>query len=380
MLETNEFEGMKKIKVIHVIPSLAKGGAERIVLDSCIELSKRKEIEICLVTFYTKNEYFFLSESINHKVIESNVTPSFMGKHKINTAELQNFIEKYQPDIIHLHLFESIMVFSQVTYSQAKYIIHFHNNIPQFSSFDFKQKLTKKIATNLYEKYLVIKKIKKLKTTFIAISQNSFNYITNNVPKYFEKKLLQNAIDLNRFNSNSIAKENRLITIGSLLINKNHQLCIDVVFELHKCGYKIFLDILGDGPEYDVLLKKIKDYKLENFITLYGKVDFPEHYLKQASIYLHTAINEAFGLVLIEAMAAGLPVICTDAGGNRDIIENGKNGFIFKSRNPTEIANKIIELLNNDSKRIEMGNYARQFAQKYDIKNYVDELIKIYKV
>ena len=64
------------MKILQIIPSLAKGGAERIVLDTCIELSKREEIEAKLVTFHDKNAYSFLSEKIEHQIIESQVLPS----------------------------------------------------------------------------------------------------------------------------------------------------------------------------------------------------------------------------------------------------------------------------------------------------------------
>lgn len=64
------------MKILQIIPSLAKGGAERIVLDRCVELSKREGVELELVTFHDTYAYSFLSEKIEHQIIESQVLPS----------------------------------------------------------------------------------------------------------------------------------------------------------------------------------------------------------------------------------------------------------------------------------------------------------------
>ena len=97
------------------------------------------------------------------------------------------------------------------------------------------------------------------------------------------------------------------------------------------------------------------------------------------NLYLHTANYEPFGLVLIEAMACGLPVICTDGKGNRDLIKEGVNGFMVWERDPVMLADKIELLLRNDTLRIEMGKKAHAFAQDFGIKKYVDSLVNLYE-
>jgi spore coat protein SA len=96
-------------------------------------------------------------------------------------------------------------------------------------------------------------------------------------------------------------------------------------------------------------------------------------------MYLHAATYEPFGLVLLEAMAAGLPIVSYDGQGNRDIIEDGKNGFILTSPTPKEFANKIIFLLTNKIEYETMSEYAKLYAKKFDIDNYCINLLTIYQ-
>jgi glycosyltransferase involved in cell wall biosynthesis len=368
-----------KLKIIHVIPSLAKGGAERLVLDTVIALSKINDIEASIITFSPINDFTFLSDSIEYNIIPAKVIPSIKGKTKNDIEKLQSFIEKSKADVIHLHLFESVMVFSQIRYENCKYIIHFHDNMKQFSKLNWMKIRKKEQITNAYERRIVLQKYLQRNTTCIGISYNTYNFIQKNLPLKIKKTILHNGIDTSRFDSKKTIKDPRLITIGSLLKNKNHILIIQIVKILHDKNYKIELDIIGDGPESKYLIEQIKYYNLEKHVHLLGKVDYPESYLTKSSLYIHTALNEAFGLVLIEAMASGLPVICTDAGGNRDIIEHGKNGFIFKNRNPELMANQIIELIENKEQIESIGKYAQQYAQQFDIKNYVNQLIELYR-
>lgn len=91
-----------------------------------------------------------------------------------------------------------------------------------------------------------------------------------------------------------------------------------------------------------------------------------EEYWRSADIFVFPTLNEAFGLVLLEAMEHGLPCIGTDEGGINDIIDNGKTGFIVPSRNVETLSDSIGKLLNDSRMRENMGDCGRHvFAQRY---------------
>ena len=369
------------MKILHIIPNLKKGGAERLVLDICQHLVQKKDIIVKLIIFSEENEYSFLMKGIDVEVIPAKVIPSLIGKPLVEVKQLQNYIDTFQPDIIHSHLFETEMVLAHISLPfKAKRIVHFHDAMPQFRNLNFKTIFNKSLITNYFEKRIVLKSYPK-NTLSICISKNIKDYSETVLPKSIESVLLYNAIALERFNNNHYDNNtfNEIAITGSLVDKKGHDLAIETIRELVNRNIKIHLHILGDGPNKNRLEGLIDELNLQSNITMHGLVDHPEDFLKNCKIYLHTASHEPFGLVLVEAMACGLPVVCTDGKGNRDLIKDGENGFMIWKRNSKLLADKIELLLQNDSLRLEMGNTAKKFAQQFGLEKYIETLLKYYQ-
>ncbi len=371
------------MKILHIIPNLRKGGAERIVINICAEL-KRQGVEVCLVTFSAKNEYAELTKEIQYKVIPSKYVPSITGKPVTQTQELQKFIEEFEPTIIHTHLWQAEIVSRQIYYPKAKWFSHFHDNMPQLKKVFLPRSKTE--ITNLFERKLMLKKYAECQNSFIAISDNAYNYAKAVLPKKHKIHKLDNAIDVDFFRNpskSSLPLENstilKLLTVGSLVNKKNQIFLLQVVAELQKIGICTELNILGDGVNKEMLQKAIIDQGLEKNVFLRGNVEVRDYYWS-ADIYVHSAIYEPFGLVLLEAMAAGLPVVALDGGGNRDIIEQGKNGFIFSEQNAELFAETIKTLWEDSNQYNAISFYAQEFVKKYDIKGYVERLLDVYSI
>jgi glycosyltransferase EpsD len=197
--------------------------------------------------------------------------------------------------------------------------------------------------------------------------------------------LLQNAIDVKRFEKPAefvSTKNNKifeLVSIGRLDKNKNHQFLVDVVKALTNKQIPVHLTIIGDGTERKVLQEKINHLDLANRISLVGIQDNVEEFLWNADLYVHSSLTEGFGLTLLEAMAAGLPVITIDGGGNKNLIRHGENGFIITEQDVSLFSEFINELFQNPTLRELTSNYAKEFANNFDITTYIDQLITIYK-
>ena len=367
------------MKILHIIPNLRKGGAERLVLDICNNLNKQKDCEVTLITFRDDNSYSFLINDLDLKVIQSSVQLSISGKSMIDVQQLQDYIDTFQPDVIHSHLFETEMVLAHISLPiKTKRIVHFHDNIKPFRNLSFNSLLSKSSLTEFFEKRIVLKSYPK-NTTALCISKDTMKFAEQVFPRSISKKLLHNAIDLVRFKPiETQAKSNEITIIGSLVNKKGQQLAIDCIAELKSRGILVHLNVLGEGPNRALLLDQIAHLNLQDSITLHGNVQFPEQFLQKSQIYLHTAIYEPFGLVLIEAMACGLPVICTDGKGNRDLIREGENGFLIWERNSKLLADKIEILLQNDSLRSKMGIASNKFAQEFGLEKYIETLLTYY--
>lgn len=366
------------MKIVHVIPSLLKGGAERIVLDICNELQKMVDVECVLVTFRPDNAYSFLTDRIRWEIIPSTVIPSLKGKNVVEVDALQSFLDTFDPDVIHSHLFEAEIIMSQIQ-SSALRVVHFHDNMRQMKRMSW-GKISKQAITDRYERKLVLDRLKTQRSIVIGISKDSLNYINEHLPEVIERKLLHNAIDSSLFHHPvQSKKEQHIVMIGSLTPLKAQELAIRAVQCLKLRGITPIFDIVGDGSERSKLIDQIADLNLENNVFLLGNLDHPESILKNASVYVHTSKSEAFGLALVEAMAAGLPVICCNGGGNTMLILEGKNGFLIEERNPELIADKLELLLTDEKLRLEMGRQAQEFSKQFDIVPYTQKLISIYK-
>lgn len=374
------------LKVLHIIPSLLKGGAERIVLDMCNELQKNKELLVKIVCFSEQNEYKFLCDDLDIQVCKSIIIPSITGKHLVQIDNLLTLIKNFKPDIIHSHLFEAEIKSRWFIFPEVKYITHCHDNMKQFEVFNYKTLTDKSLLTNYYEKRIVIKRYLKCNNYFIAISKDTEDFFLKALPYSLKKNvlLLHNAIDIERFievfQINYVNKKKyTLVTAGRLVERKNQIFLIDVIRILKEKNYNIHLDILGDGSSRNIIQDRIRNLALENEITLHGNVNNIEDFFKDSFLYLHSAIYEPFGLVLLESMATGLPVICLDGKGNKDIIVEDNNGYLISKSDPNLFADKIIYLIENQEQYQKMRIFANNFAKGYNIKNYVNELIGIYQ-
>lgn len=372
------------MRIVHVIPSLNKGGAERYCADVCAELSGRQEIEVMLLSMSPSNKYSFITDKINYKVCNSRVLPSISGKGEYNTAEYDQIIREFKPNVIHSHLFWAELLTREKPLPEVAYVTHCQNNMPEFSNVEASRMFRKSTWTKQFEKNWIIKRYKACRNNFIVISKDTESYYRKVLPKEIQNiTLLHHAIDFKKFNKVSIdrsadLKEIKLVYVARFAVYKNHQFMVDVVKDLKERGHSVMLDFLGDGECMEDVRSKVKKYNLEKEINFAGIVDDVESYLAKSNVYVHPAYYEPFGLVLIEAMAAGLPVVCLDGKGNRDLIEQNRNGFMVFEQNSQLFADKILEVLNSKENYSKMSKFCVEYARGFDIKSHTDKLINYY--
>ncbi len=370
------------MKILHIIPNLKKGGAERLVLDICNSLKKIQGIKVKLITFEDENQYEYLTTDLDHSVISASVKLSVKGKNKIKVDALQKEINSFKPDIIHTHLFEAEIISRSCYYPKAKWFSHCHSNKEQIRAFGMDTLLKKEKLTNYYEKWYLFKRYRKNGgNNFIAISRDTEKYFKSKVKEYPVTRIT-NAIDYSRFRTDKkIQTENKIkmVNVGSFVPKKNQEFLIEVS-KILKSKHIIFeMRFLGDGQQKTPLEKKARGESLSENVFFHGNVNNVEEYLWDADIYVHSANYEPLGLVLLEAMAAGLPVITLDGKGNRDLIEEGKNGYMISENNPELFANKILQLWNNKNLYRSISDYAKSYAKQFDIHTYTRKLLELYE-
>ncbi len=373
-----------RLRIMHVIRSLEKGGGEKICLDICNELSLRDNVDVMLVSMNPTNHFPELTKNINYTVCNAFVRLSLTGKSEINTDSFLALVNDFKPHVIHSHLFWSELMSRESTLPKIKYVTHCHDNMVQFEPFSLKTLFSKKRFTQFYERLWILNKYKKCDNHFIAISKDTEAYFKRVLPASLRKiKLLPNAINYSVYfdpkqKTIDRSQKIKLINIGRFAVYKNQQFLLSVIKKLLDRGIDVELTFLGDGPEKNNVEEQVKMLGLKNNVFFKGNVSNVSEILHQHHIYVHSSISEAFGLVLLEAMAAGLPVVALDAKGNRDIVINGKNGFLIDLPNSDCFTEKVVELVNTPFLYQQCSSFSKEFSATYDIKNYTDNLIDFY--
>ncbi|MFS0560289.1 N-acetyl-alpha-D-glucosaminyl L-malate synthase BshA [Terribacillus sp. 179-K 1B1 HS] len=120
--------------------------------------------------------------------------------------------------------------------------------------------------------------------------------------------------------------------------------------------------LIGDGPEYSDILRDVQQRGLEDKVLFLGKRNNVAALLNMADIMLLPSEKESFGLVLLEAMACGVPCIGTDVGGIPEVIENGKNGFVAQLGDVKQMADYAMDLLTDEKLWQQFSEAAIQHA------------------
>ena len=214
---------------------------------------------------------------------------------------------------------------------------------------------------------------------------NAFVLVSKDLKKFYEKKVSAKTIYIpNTIDTipNQVSKLNnkRLISVGRLSKEKGYMDLLKVFKLLSSYDSEYTLDIIGDGPEKDSLRDYIKMNKLSSKVKLHGfrRKDYINERLLESSLYIMSSFTESFGIVLLEAMSCGLPCIAfSSAEGAREIIKDGKNGYLIENRSKVVMAKKI-ENYFSDKKIIKsMGKEARNSVKLYTIDNQKNTWIDV---
>ncbi len=229
------------------------------------------------------------------------------------------------------------------------------------------------------------KLFKKILPTFdkiIAVSSgvmNDFNdvYSLNN-----KTSVISNLVDIEKIKnmSNQTMLEEKddkinIISVGRLHHMKGYDRLIDALnkLNLEDCLQNVSVKLYGDGPEYDNLLNKINENKLEKIVFLKGRTNNPYKFIKNSDLFISSSIFEPFGLVIIEALTLGVPVIATKNSATNDLIKNNLDGIIVE--NSTEgIYKGLKDVLTDKNKLLKLKSNAEKFNYESENKKIVKQL------
>ena len=176
----------------------------------------------------------------------------------------------------------------------------------------------------------------------------------------------------------SLEKERKIIlNISRLYEEKGQKYLIDAMKIITEKRKDVLCFIGSSGPLKGKLQKKIDELKLQNCVKLIGFVpdELLPIWMNACDVFVLPSFHESFGIVQIEAMACGKPVVATYNGGSEEIITSEELGYLVEPANPKELEEKILIALDKewDSKKI------RKYAEQFTWENIVREIIKVYE-
>ncbi len=354
---------MKRIKVVIVVPSLVTGGAENVVCQLSKALNKEC-VQIKVICLSVKK-----NTSFEHDLLNSGIDVIYLnnnGKLSLKTMMLLwRFLSKYKPDIIHTHLHASLYAFPWV-YTHKVLLLHTIHSTPKF---EFSSRIIQ-LMNKLY---------KSNKAVPVAISDK----IRLETAKLYSLpinriELIYNPVNINRFKKTETKANNgiKFIHVARLDPQKNQSLLIKAFAIVKKEKADASLVIVGDGELRKELKALVHSLNLEDCVTFTGNIPNVEHYLHDADIFVLSSTNEGLPLSILEAMAAGLPIISTKVGGIEDIIVG--NGILVESGDIQAISNAMLKLSNDNHLRNKMAMASLLQANKYDISIVAKEYERLY--
>ena len=169
-------------------------------------------------------------------------------------------------------------------------------------------------------------------------------------------------------------------TVSFLNPFKNPQTIIQACGLLARRGVSFRLFVAGDGVLRNELESLTQKLEITDRVHWLGHVDDPRALLQESDIFTLASTGEAFGLVLPEAMACGLPVVATRSGGIVEIVDDRVTGLLVPPLNPEALADALQQLIQDTAARTTMGSSGRaRVAQKFTIETVVKGTLKIYE-
>ena len=158
-----------------------------------------------------------------------------------------------------------------------------------------------------------------------------------------------------------------LVTIGNLEAVKNHRFLLHVLAAARQAGYVYSLDVFGEGVERARLLALAGELGLGDHVHLHGFQENVQGRLPGYRVYVHASYSESLPLAVIEAMAAGLPVVAAAAGGVEELFDDPEQGRFWPIDDPDKAADILIDLMESPAELERAGHAAKErFLRDYD--------------
>jgi phosphatidylinositol alpha-mannosyltransferase len=289
-------------------------------------------------------------------------------------AQIHKILNQEKFDVIHLHEpFTPMLCVSMLLLSNCVNVGTFHAcyNKPR-TYWIFKPLLTRWVP-RLHGK--------------IAVSQAALDYASHHLPGDY--RIIPNGIDIERFSANGskpkyLADDKmNILFVGRLEKRKGLSYLISACAKVKQSFPYFRLTVVGPGTRlrggYEEQVKDLGLYENVVFTDFVPDEELPEYY-RSADIFCSPATGgESFGIVLLEAMASGKPVVASNIGGYASVLAHGEDGLLVPPKDDDALAQSLLTLIKDESLRNAMGSKGRIEAEKYSWENVARQVMDFYE-
>jgi glycosyltransferase involved in cell wall biosynthesis len=365
---------IQKIDVLHLIGTLAAGGAERNLyyLAPCMARSKLRYGICCLLR---RGEFADEIESLGVPVFEI----GYRRRYLVRTVlALRKLLKQRNVTVLHTHLYESGFVGRLAGWLAGTPVIITHEH---------GKTLWKKWYHRWFERFAlhftdlriaVSQDIVNLRMRYEATPPSKIRLVYNAVdPRAFEV-----APEVRRVKRTELGIDDSFVvgTVGRLVVAKSYDLLLEVAREICAKRPNVRFVLVGDGPLAGELSQMRDSYNLqERFILLGRRTDIPE-LMAAIDLYIISSRREGLPLALIEAMMSARPIVSTAVGGIPDTLTHSCDGILVEPGNKAALVGAVDALIDNRSRMEVLGQNARKKAiERYSPERVLAELEMIYE-
>lgn len=343
-------------RIMHILTGTKFSGAENVVCQiiSCFRNDPEYEMFFCSPDGQIR-------ESLKERSVR------FSPMKEWTLAEVKRLIHEEKPDIIHAHDMKASF-FAALVCGKTSLITHIHNN-----NFDSRGISLKSL--------LYCYAAKKAKHIFWVSTSAYEGYAFH---KQFENKssILCNVIDseavYRKVDEDSNDYRYDIVYVGRLTYPKNPQRLVKVLAGVAKKFPSVRTAIIGSGDLEAETKLAISEHRVESYVEMLGYISNPYKVMSQAKILIMTSRWEGLPMCALEAMALGIPIVSTPTDGLKEIVEDGKTGYL--SDDDEILINRCADILNDEDLYQRLRQKTLEKATKIlDIKSYKAILGKVYQ-
>ncbi len=358
------------MRIFHVITSMHYAGAERLLVNTVNAHAARHEIEIA----YLKGEPQLVPEL--HRSVRVERVPL----DRSCARRLRALLRERRPDVLHTHLghadFLGQWASRQLPLKRVctMHNIWFKHNWKDRLIFAGYRQLFGRVVPNCH---------------VVCISQAVYRHVRQRlkVPEP-RASVLYNAIPGIHLSEDRASLRRALgipaeafcvLFVGRLQLQKSVDTLLRAAAILKPQVPGLVVAIIGDGTERDALLTLSGRLGTTDAVQFRGVTARPERWFAAADVFALPSVFEGFGLVVLEAFRAGLPVVASGIEGPAELIEDGANGLLVPPRSEAALAERILALHRDPALRQRLGESGRQgFTSRYSIESYAARLEALY--